>query len=65
MEKTNLYTEEELTSFGSYLLSDERKSLIMKHPDKGMRAQAKERLKYVSHADLLNWKTKRGQIKSN
>lgn len=46
-DKTNWLTENELTSFGNYLLSNERAERIS-NINKGN----------VTHADYENWKTK-------
>ena len=48
-----MYTEEQLISFGKYLLSDERKKRIVDAP---VGAQTEDRFFDVYHADIENWK---------
>lgn len=51
-------TEQDLISFGNYLLSDERRKLFeAKETSNGLSTE--ERLKQVGHWDLENWKAKR------
>jgi hypothetical protein len=48
--------EEQLVSFGKYLLSEERTQLIkLAHPDP---AELELQLKEVHDADIQNWKAK-------
>ena len=69
------FNKMDLVSFGTYLLSDERKAKI-KRATKQDKAEgfnsipAKERLKRVTHADLSNWldkkrKEKKGRCEPN
>lgn len=48
------FTQADLISFGNYLLSDERKDLVLSNPSFSIE-QARENLKGVSDADLANW----------
>lgn len=48
------FTQADLVSFGNYLLSDERKDLVLSNPSFSIE-QARENLKEVSDADLANW----------
>lgn len=48
------FTEADLVSFGNYLLSDERKDLVLSNQSFSIE-QARENLKGVSDADLANW----------
>ena len=48
------FTQADLVSFGNYLLSDERKDLVLSNPSFSIE-QARENLKVVSDADLANW----------
>lgn len=51
------YTEQQLISFGEYLLSKERKDNLEKHPTLG-ETNISKRLETVSDADIENWKEK-------
>lgn len=51
----NNFTASDLVSFGSYLLSEDRRKLIVNHP--GFKSDSIQgRLKQVSDADIQNWK---------
>lgn len=50
------FEEKDLVSFGEYLLSDERKELILNHPE--FEGRGEEALKDVYDADLGNWSAK-------
>lgn len=47
------FEEKDLVSFGEYLLSDERKQMILDNPEFENRSE--DDLKIVYHADLFNW----------
>ena len=49
------FNKTDMVSFGKYLLSDERKSLITDHP-LSTPENLTNRLANVSHADIENWK---------
>lgn len=48
------FTEEDLVSFGEYMMSDQRRKLYEEHPEIGSE-NIEERLKSVHNADLANW----------
>lgn len=48
------FNKTDLVKFGNYLLSEERKELIMSHPEKSDELKL-ESLKSVSHADIENF----------
>lgn len=48
------FTEEDLVSFGNYMVSDLRREMYESHPDL-KDENIEERLKSVSDADLANW----------
>lgn len=59
------YTEEDLVSFGSYLLSQQRMELIKSHPEFiDVPELDLPRHDQVSDADILNWKQLRDNISS-
>lgn len=47
------FEEEDLVSFGGYLLSEERKKSILEHPE--FKDKTEEDLKIIYQIDLLNW----------
>ena len=47
-----MYTEKDITAFGNYLLSDERKNSVYSNQDKEVAAEI---YKGVSDADYRNW----------
>ena len=47
------FEEKDLVSFGEYLLSDERKDIILNHPE--LTDRGNDALKDVYQADLANW----------
>ncbi len=49
------YNRGDLSSFGNYLFSEERKNLIHNHPETND-GNLDERLSNVTHADVENWK---------
>jgi len=49
------YNGKDLVSFGTFLLSDERKERIINHPEAASMPPVEERLKMVHHADIENW----------
>ena len=49
------YNRKDVVSFGNYLLSEERKNLIVNHP-MSTTENIPRRLVEVSHADVENWK---------
>jgi hypothetical protein len=53
-----LYTEKQLTSFGEYMVSENRNELLFEHTEKDMIGLETyyQRRTYVSHADFENWK---------
>jgi len=53
------FEEKDMVSFGEYLLSDERKELILNHPE--FEGRTEEALKDVYEADLTNWSRKQQQ----
>lgn len=59
------WTSKELVSFGEYLLSDERKQLIINHPDAASMAPVEDRLKQVHDADVKNWMEKNLKSEEN
>lgn len=48
------FTEEDLISFGEYMVSEQRKKLFESHPDP-TNLSLEERLSVVHDADLSNW----------
>lgn len=50
------YNGKDLTSFGEYLLSEERTERIRNNHEEGDSVPVEERLRSVYHADFLNWK---------
>ena len=50
------FTEEDLISFGNYLLSKERWESIVRNPDFPNDETLDERLREVHHSDIENWK---------
>lgn len=56
------FTQADLVSFGNYLLSDERKDLVMSHPQ-----WKPESLKNVGDGDLASWgmRQKKGKTESS
>jgi hypothetical protein len=51
----NTYSEQELISFGLYLLSEEREKLLEEHPEFSTDS-LEVRKRRVHDADLSNWK---------
>jgi hypothetical protein len=49
-----MFSEKDLISFGLFLLSEDRKKLLKKHPDFSSES-FKERKRKVYDADLANW----------
>ena len=49
------FTEEDLVSFGQYLLSDERREMIERASIGETQDILQDRLKNVSNLDLANW----------
>lgn len=49
------FTEEDLASFGQYLLSDERREMIERASIGETQDVLQDRLKNVSNLDLANW----------
>ena len=49
------FTEEDLASFGQYLLSDERREMIERASIGETQDVLQNRLKNVSNLDLANW----------
>lgn len=62
--KEQIFNDQELTDFGAYLLSDERKKLIKTHPNIKSMQPLGGSLKTVYHADFENWKLNKQIIKS-
>lgn len=56
--KSKTYNEKELTEFGEYLLSDERRKYFEDAYDEGDEIGLEERLKQVYHRDFEEWKNK-------
>jgi len=52
------YDENDLVSFGNYLLSEERRELFKNNPNFPNGELLEERLSEVHHADFENWKAK-------
>ena len=50
-----LFTEEDILSFGQYMISDERKKSIMEAPEITSNVMRKEILKSVTPFDYNNW----------
>lgn len=50
------FTEEDLISFGTYLLSEERWDSFKQNPDFPNYEALDERLEQVHHSDFENWK---------
>ena len=50
------FTEEDLISFGKYLLSNERLESFKQNPEFTNDEMLAERLSEVHHADIENWK---------
>lgn len=48
--------EQELVSFGNYLLSKERTERVSSNPDPSMQVIVNERLSMVSDADVEDWR---------
>lgn len=48
------YSQDDMASFGQYLLSEERRSLFSQHPDLG-NSNLEERLSKVHDSDFQNW----------
>lgn len=58
------FLEEDLVSFGKYMVSVERRELFENHPDpSGLSLQ--ERLSMVHDADLANWALINNQVKDS
>lgn len=57
------YTEEEIVSFGNYLLSEARKELFKSHPSYPNEELLDERLAVVHDSDVENWKGINKEIK--
>ena len=51
-KSTPMYTEKDITAFGNYLLSDERKNRVYSNQNK---EEAAEIYKRVTDADYRNW----------
>lgn len=51
----NLFTEDQLVSFGNYLLSDKRQDLINSLPNTSIEDRVEAEIR-VSDADVANWK---------
>lgn len=49
------FTEEDLVSFGEYMVSPKRRHLFETHPEPTSALTIEERLSYVHDADLANW----------
>ena len=49
------FTEEDLASFGQYLLSDERREMIERASIGETQDVLQDRLKNVNNLDLANW----------
>ena len=58
------FTEEDLVSFGEYMVSDERREAYLNHPEL-KDENIEERLKSVNNADLANWAGRTQQEKFN
>lgn len=56
------YEESDLVSFGEYLLSEERKKLIVDNHNDEAPVSINQRLTHVYHADLENWKEKQKTV---
>lgn len=54
-------TENDMVSFGNYLLSDERRKLYEGHPMFPDGEALEQRLAQVNHADFENWKHLNGK----
>lgn len=52
---TNHYTETDMTNFGLYLLSEERKNRIAYNYNEEDNISLEERLSQVYHSDFKNW----------
>lgn len=52
--KIYYFSKEDMVSFGNYLLSEERKKMIMEHPELN-EEQKQNSLNSVSDADVKNW----------
>lgn len=50
------FTEKDLVSFGEYLLSQERTTMILEHPE--FKDRTADCLQSVYEADLANWISK-------
>lgn len=48
------FTEEDLVSFGNFMVSDSRRKMYENHPEL-KDENIEERLKQVNDADLANW----------
>lgn len=48
------FTEEDLVSFGEYMMSDQRRKMYEEHPEL-KNEDIEEKLKNVNNADLANW----------
>lgn len=49
-----MFTNKEMLKFGNYLLSEERRSLILNHPDLND-SEKRQRLKIATEEDLKEW----------
>lgn len=57
-----MYTEEQLISFGHYLLSEDRESSLRETNNVNPKALPyEERMRWVHDADMCNWKHLQGQ----
>ena len=52
-----LFDDRDLVSFGSYMISDQRKESIKNHPEITSNQERKELLKVVTPFDFNNWLT--------
>lgn len=64
MDKITVYTEADMISFGNYLLSNDRYERLANHPEFPDKELLQERSKFVSDADISNWKEKNPAIKN-
>ncbi len=56
------FNQKDLTSFGEYLLSDERTQRITSNLSEGDSIPVKERLSQIYHADIENWKDSKSKV---